>query len=213
MVCKIVLESKKRMDISMLYHASGEIKNLTDSIVAKAQSGDQEAFGLIFEEHHRFIYKFIYAMLGEHSLAEELTQETFLGAYKNLYSLREEAALKTWLCTIAKNTVYKSFRSRQKEGKQSEDEVESLNLPDDKNLLPDQQFLNKELNQFIREALETLDEDKRLVFILKELQYLSYKEISDITSEAISKLKTDLHRAKIKMRTLLRPYLEVKNEL
>jgi len=61
----------------------------------------------------------------------------------------------------------------------------------------------------IRLALARLDEDKRLVFTLKELQHLSYKEISEITGSTIPKLKTDLHRAKIEMRRALRPYLEV----
>lgn len=65
------------MDISMLYQASVKPNNFMDEVVAQAQSGDKEAFGLIFEQHHRFIYKFIYAMLGDHALAEELTQETF----------------------------------------------------------------------------------------------------------------------------------------
>jgi RNA polymerase sigma-70 factor (ECF subfamily) len=201
------------MDVSMLYHASAETENLMDKIVVQAQSGDKDAFGVIFEHHHRFIYKFIYAMLGDHGLAEELTQETFLGAYKNLGSLRSEAALKTWLCSIAKNTVYKSFRSRRKEGKQSEEEVETLNLLDYKTPLPDEKFLNKELNEVIGAALAKLDEDKRVVFILKEIQQLSYNEIAEITGDAVSKLKTDLFRAKIKMRTMLQPYLEVKNEL
>jgi RNA polymerase sigma-70 factor (ECF subfamily) len=197
------------MDISMLYHASAETENLMETIVAQAQRGDREAFGLIFEQHHRFIYKFIYAMLGDHGTAEELTQETFLGAYKNLQSLREEAALKTWLCSIAKNTVYKSFRSRKKEGKQSEEEVETLNLVDYKNPTPDERILNKELNNVIGEALAQLDEDKRAVFILKEIQQLSYNEIADITGDSIAKLKTDLFRAKGKMRTMLQPYVEV----
>jgi RNA polymerase sigma-70 factor, ECF subfamily len=66
------------MDVSMLYHASAETENLMDKIVVQAQGGDKDAFGVIFEHHHRFIYKFIYAMLGDHGLAEELTQETFL---------------------------------------------------------------------------------------------------------------------------------------
>jgi hypothetical protein len=65
----------------------------------------------------------------------------------------------------------------------------------------------------IRSALARLDADKRLVFTLKELQHLSYKEISDITGSAIPKLKTDLHRAKIEMRRALSPYLEAKDEL
>lgn len=201
------------MDISMLYHASAKTQNLMDDIVVQAQSGNKEAFGLIFEHHHRFIYKFIYAMLGDHGLAEELTQETFLGAYKNLHMLRNESSLKTWLCSIAKNKVYKSFRSSKKRGKQSDDELESLEVPDEKNLSPVEQFLNKELNSRIGEALKQLDEDKRLVFILKEIQQLSYNEIAEITGDAIPKLKTDLFRAKAKMRTMLRPYLEVNNEL
>lgn len=198
------------MDISMTCHASEDLKNSQDFIIAKAQSGDKEAFGLIFEYHHRFIYKFIYAMLGKHELAEELTQETFLGAYRGINALRGEAALKTWLCGIAKNLVYKSYRSNVKENGKTDDELESLNLFDGKNLLPDEEFLNKELNQVIAVALGKLHEDRRLIFVLKEMQNLSYKEISEITGSAIPKLKTDLFRAKIEMRTMLRPYMETR---
>ena len=194
----------------MFCHASGETENLMNEAIALAQSGDKQAFGLIFEHHHRFIYKFIYAMLGNHESAEELTQETFLGAYKNLKSLRNAAVLKTWLCGIAKNNVYKSFRSSRKAGLQSDDEFESLNLADDKNPLPDALFLSKELNDVIETALGKLDQDKRVVFVLKEIQQFSLNEIAEITGEAIPKLKSDLLRAKIKMQILLRPYLEVK---
>lgn len=194
----------------MLYHASVGIKNLTDSfddVIARAQSGDAEAFGLIFEAHHRFIYKFIYAMLGEQAQAEELTQETFLGAYKGISSLRGDASLRTWLCSIAKNTVYKSIRSNRKEGVKADEEIETLNVVDDRNLQPDRRFLSKELNKTIQSALKKLDEDKRLIFTLKELQHLSYNEISEITGYSIPKLKTDLHRAKAEMRNALRPYV------
>ena len=197
----------------MLYQASVEINNLmesSDDLIARVQSGDREAFGLIFEHHSRFIYKFIYAMLGDQSLAEELTQETFLGAYKGIHALRGEAQLKTWLCGIAKNVVYKSLRSNRKEGMKSGGEIESLDVVDKKNLPPDREFLSKELNQKISSALAKLDEDKRLVFTLKELQNLSYQEISEITGFTIPKLKTDLHRAKNEMRGALAAYLEVK---
>lgn len=201
------------MDIPMLFHANAEIKNTadyTEILIARAQSGDREAFGLIFEHHHRFVFKFVYAMIGERAAAEELTQETFLGAYKNIHSLRGDAALRTWLCGIAKNLVYKSFRSRGKEFAQSDDDIETLDISGNENAAPDREFLSKELNSKISRALEKLDEDKRIVFTLKELQHLSYKEIAEITGHAIPKLKTDLHRAKIEMRASLRPYLEVK---
>ncbi len=192
------------------------MKNLaddSDDLLARARSGNVEAFGQIFERHYRFVYKFIYAMLGEKESAEELTQETFLGAYKGIQGLRGDAHLKTWLCGIAKNVVYKFLRSGRKEGIKSADEVESLNVFDKKSLAPDREFLSKELNRLIGAALKKLDADKRLVFTLKELQNLSYKEISEITGSSIPKLKIDLHRAKIEMRSLLRPCLEVNNEV
>ncbi len=215
-VCKINRVSKKRMAISIFYQASVEIKNadgIADDLIARAQNGEDEAFGLIFEQHSRFIYKFIYAMLGESGSAEELTQETFLAAYKSIHSLRGEAKLQTWLCGIAKNVVYKSLRSHRREVVKSEHSIESLKMRDEKEMPPDRQFLTKELNRHINSALRRLDDDKRLIFTLKELQNLSYKEISEITGYTIPKLKTDLHRAKTEMRILLRPYLEIKNEL
>ncbi|HEX8246749.1 MAG TPA: sigma-70 family RNA polymerase sigma factor [Pyrinomonadaceae bacterium] len=201
------------MDFSMLYQGRAEIKNLADEpddLIARAQAGEREAFGVIFEHHSRFVYKFIYAMLGDASAAEELKQETFLAAYKNIHALRGEAKLRTWLCGIAKNLVYKFLRSRRREGTKSGVEIALLELADEKNLLPDKELLGKELNDAIRAALAALDADKRLVFTLKELQHLSYREISEITGSAIPKLKTDLHRAKIEMRRVLRPYLEAK---
>ena len=204
------------MNASMLYQLSVETENLEDTaddLRVRAQSGDDEAFSLIFAHHHRFIYKFIYAMLGDQSLAEELTQETFLGAYKGIGSLRGEAKLRTWLCAIAKNIVYKSMRSRRNQSAQNDDTLEALEKIEDRNPAPDRQFLSKELNQAIFAALEKLDEDKRLIFTLKELQQLSYNEIAEITGYSIPKLKTDLRRAKAGMRDALRSYLEVSNEL
>ena len=201
------------MNFLMLYQTRSEIKNFTDGsddLIARAQSGDDKAFGVIFERHSRFVYKVIYAMLGERGAAEDLTQETFLAAYKSIHGLRGEAHLRTWLCGIAKNIVYKSFRTLRKQVLNDGAEIESLNAADDKNPAPDEEFLSKELNHFIGSALAKLDADKRLVFTLKELQHLSYKEISEITGLSVPKLKTDLRRAKIEMRRALQPYLETK---
>lgn len=187
------------MEFSMLYQGRAELGELTDEtadLIARAQAGDREAFGLIFQTHSRFVYKFICAMLGGDNVAEELMQETFLAAYKNIGGLRGEATLRTWLCAIAKNLVYKSLRSRRREALRSDTEIESV--ANSKTILPDREFLSKELNQVIGAALAELDEDKRLIFVLKELQHLSYKEISVITGSSVPKLKTDLHRAKIR---------------
>lgn len=70
------------MDILMLYHASAETENLMEKNCRSGSAGRLRKRLVIFEQHHRFIYKFIYAMLGDHGMAEELTQETFLGVGK-----------------------------------------------------------------------------------------------------------------------------------
>jgi RNA polymerase sigma-70 factor (ECF subfamily) len=198
------------MEILMSYYLNEEPEYSSVSVIEKARNGDEEAFGIIFEQHHLFIYKFIYAMLGDHSLTEELTQETFLGAYRTIGSLRNDSTLRTWLCAIAKNLVFTSFRQNRKEGLKSDEEIENLHIADKVNPLPDKQFLNKELNNIILSALEKLSEDKRLIFVFREMQDLSYQEISEITGDSISKLKTDLYRAKIEMKSMLRPYVEAK---
>lgn len=194
----------------MSYQPSEKAVNSAEDLIDKARNGDNEAFGLIFEQHHLFIYKFIYAMVGQHTLAEELTQETFLGAYRNIQTMRNDSSVRTWLCAIAKNIVYTGFRQNQMESRRCETELEALNLVDKKNPLPDKQVLNKELNQNILSALDKLGESKRIVFILREMQGLSYQDISEITGSSISKLKTDLFRAKIEMKALLRFYIGAK---
>ena len=175
----------------------------TEDVIARARHGDPEAFRLIFERYARPILSFIYDLVGQRELAEDLTQEAIV----------REARLSTWLFGIARNVARESFRSRPKDNRKVEmDDDQVTRLKDDK-LLPDGQLLNRELNGVIHEALEKLDEDKRVVFALKVFQQHSYEEIAAITGFSIPKLKTDLHRAKAEMRRRIRPYLEVNHEM
>ena len=77
----------------------------------------------------------------------------------------------------------------------------------DREPVPVDQLLNKELNALIQSSLAMLDDDKRLVFTLKVFQQCTYEEIADITGFSIPKLKTDLHRARSEMRRRISPYV------
>ncbi|HYP51765.1 MAG TPA: RNA polymerase sigma factor, partial [Pyrinomonadaceae bacterium] len=189
---------------------SGEtpMKN-TKSLVELARLGDEEAFRLIFEQHHRIVLRFVYGMVGNLDLAEELTQETFLSAYRTLDSYKEEGKLTAWLCGIAKNVARNWTRSQKRETVSVDlDEQQVFDVKDNVNQPPDNILLNGELNDKVVAALHALDEDKQTVFILKVLRQFSYEEISRITGSTVPKLKTDLHRARIEMQRLIRPYLE-----
>src|ERR1051325_6730514 len=141
---------------------AGALMNSSADRIARARRGEDDAFRLIFERYARPIISFIYDMVGRRELAEELTQETFVRAYKNLHGLRDDAKLSTWLFGIAKNVARESLRTRYRDDQKVEIDADPvLELRDDK-LPPDRELLDKELNGVIREALGALDEDKQI---------------------------------------------------
>lgn len=186
----------------------------SEDLIERVRSGDAAAFRQIYEQHHRFVLGFLYGMVGEIGLAEELAQETFVQAFTSIGRMRSEARISTWLGGIAKNVAFNSFRSRRRENRSLEtDRLPFKEIIGGNLSSPDAELLNVELQEVIRDALAELSEDKRLVFVLKILQHKSYEEIAEITDSSIPKLKTDLHRAKAEMRRLIRPYLETSDEL
>lgn len=193
--------------VGQLSGRAGALMNSSEELIARARRGEDEAFRLIFDRYGRPIISFIYDMVGRRDLAEELAQETFVRAYKNLKALRDDTKLSTWLFGIAKNVARESLRYKHREtDKVAIDDDRVIELSDGKRP-PDHELLDKELNGVIRDALGALDEDKRLVFTLKIFQQRSYEEIAEITGSSIPKLKTDLHRARAEMRRRIQPYL------
>jgi RNA polymerase sigma-70 factor (ECF subfamily) len=185
---------------------AGVLMNSSADLIAQACQGDQEAFRLIFERYSRPVISFLYDLVSNRELAEELTQETFVRAYRNLPTMREETKLSTWLFGIARNVAREALRTRARDDRNvglEDDDVQSLS---DGGPVPVERLLGKELNEVIRRSLAALDEDKRLVFTLKVFQQCSYEEMAEITGFSIAKLKTDLHRARSEMRRRIRPY-------
>ncbi|HKR61871.1 MAG TPA: RNA polymerase sigma factor [Pyrinomonadaceae bacterium] len=199
--------------MNLLEAHAGVWMDSSEELIAGVRQGDENAFRLIFEQHHRFVFRFLYGMVGDRRLAEELMQETFMQAYKNIGTLREEAKLLSWLCGIARHVALHSLRSRP--GKNQWIGIDDQEIAELKEAqgTPETKMLNAELKAVIHDALAALDDDKRGVFILKVLQQMSYEEIAEVTGFSIPKLKTDLHRAKAQMRRLIRPYLEVRDEM
>ncbi len=186
---------------------AGALMNSTQELVARVRSGDEEAFRLIFDRYSRPVLSFIYDMVGDRSLAEDLAQETFVRAFRGLESLREESRLSTWLFAIAKNCAREQLRARRRDEANVAIDAEPGFEIHDHARTPSGALLDKELSGVITAALQKLDEDKRTVFTLKVLQQRSYEEIAEITGFSVGKLKTDLHRARAEMRKRIGPYL------
>ena len=192
---------------------AGTLMNSSRDLVTRVCRGDQEAFRLIFDRYSRPVIGFIYDMVSDRDLAEELTQETFVRAYRGIRSMNPETKLSTWLFGIARNVARESLRARKRASRHVDLEDESVLDLSDNEPVPVERLLSKELNALIRSSLAALDEDKRVVFTLKVFHHCSYEEIAEITGFSLAKLKSDLHRARAEMRRRIKPYAGVGYEV
>jgi RNA polymerase sigma-70 factor (ECF subfamily) len=192
---------------------AGTLMNSSADLVTRVCAGDAEAFRLIFDRYSRPIISFIFDMVNDRAQAEELTQETFVRAYRAIRTMRRDTKLSTWLFGIARNVARESLRARARAASHLHlADKAVLDLSDNKPV-PVEGVLSKELNEVIRRSLAELDEDKRLVFTLKVLHQCSYEEIAEITGFSLAKLKTDLHRARAEMRRRVGSYAGVGYEV
>jgi RNA polymerase sigma-70 factor (ECF subfamily) len=192
---------------------AGASMTSSEDLVARARRGDEEAFRLIFERYTRPVISFLFHMVDRREVAEELAQEAFARAYKNLSSLREGAKLSTWLFGIAKNVAREYLRDESGgAGSVGVNHEDALRVCDT-GASPAGQLLDKELQGLMRKALASLDHDKRLVFTLKVYQQCSYEEIAEITGFSEAKVRNDLSRARAELRRRMGRYIGVSYEM
>src|ERR671920_2396455 len=133
---------------------AGALMNSTEELVARVRAGDEEAFRLIFDRYSRPILGFIFDMVGDRALAEDLAQETFVRAFRGLQTLREETKLSTWLFGIARNCAREQLRNRRRDVGNVEIDAEPAFELHDRARTPSGELLDKELSGVIRGALQ-----------------------------------------------------------
>ena len=180
-----------------------------DMLVAKAKDGNVAAFQELYHGYARKILNYVYRMTGSREDAEDLTQETFILAFKNLNSLKENGRFQSWLYRIAQNSVYQKYRAQtpQMESIENSDEDSRvLQLPSS-GKTPEGTALSGELVNVIDTAIRELPEKYRQVFVLSALQNLSYEAIAEIVGRSLPSVKSDIHRARVEVREKVKQYL------
>lgn len=180
-------------------------------MVALAQQGDQAALAELVETHQQRIYNVALRMCGNAQDAEETLQETFLSAIEALPRFEGRSQLSTWLYRIASNAC---LMRRRRESKAPTVLVESDDdaadpLPRyfvDWSYRPDDILLDRELQEFLEEAILALPETLRIVFIWRELEGLSTAETAAAVGISESAAKVRLHRARLQLRDMLSSY-------
>lgn len=181
-----------------------------ETLIRRAKSGDGAAFQTIYEFFAKKIYNFVYRMLSSREEAEDIVQDTFLIAYRELKTLRKDGQFEAWIYRIARNQVYQKLRHGKflrytLDDEQGPDVKELKGKNPDRN--PEEHLLNDELSRAIQSALGHLPEKLREVFVLAVIQRIAYKDICEIVGKSLSAVKTDIYRARLMMRDELKDYL------
>lgn len=177
-------------------------------LVQRAKLGDQDAFGELVAQYQKPIYNLVYRMTGNHQDAEELTQTAFLNAWRGLPAFQEESSFFTWLYRLAKNAAIDFLRKEARRsaagGAFSLDDEEHLffHLPDPRPG-PEAQAQNHELRQALVQGIAALSRDHREIFLLREVDGLTYQEISHILFLETGTVKSRLARARLALRQIL----------
>ena len=182
------------------------------SLINRFKAGDTSVFEEILLKYQDRIYNLCRYMLGNAHDAEDAAQDVFLKAYQNLNRFKPEASLLTWLYRIAINTCidyrrkpfFESVFKNSKEG-----DVFVVDQPSD-SPSPEKLYESKEIGNAIQFALGRLSEKLRTVIVLKEIEGLSYEEISEVLDVSIGTVKSRISRAREKLKELLNKFREQK---
>jgi RNA polymerase sigma-70 factor (ECF subfamily) len=179
--------------------------------VSRARTGDAEAFRQLVERHSRPIFRVAYRMTGNQHDADDVVQETFLRAYRQLDSFEERANFSTWVHRIAVNCSLDLMRVRGRHGKHlvpvSDDEEHPERELASEAPQPDRLVLSAELQQHVSQALERLSGNERTAFVLRHFEGMPVEEIGRTLGIQVSAAKHTIFRAVKKLREALEPFV------
>lgn len=162
------------------------------NILVNLKNGDEKAFETLFWEYNSHVYHFIYSLLYEKSLAEDLTQTVFLKIWEKRNTIDPEQGFDAYLFTIARNLVYKETQNRLLSEKFMQTVQAQLS---DTDSLMEEKIDAESLREYINGLVEELPPARREIFRLSRNEHLSYKEIAERLSISEKTVETQLNRA------------------
>ncbi|SFU52774.1 RNA polymerase, sigma-24 subunit, RpoE [Nitrosomonas eutropha] len=189
-------------------------REIDQQLVERVQQGDKRAFDLLVIKYQRRLARLLSRFVRDPAEVEDITQETFIKAYRALASFRGDSAFYTWLYRIGVNTA-KNFLVSQ--GRKQPVTITGFDAEDAENFegadqlrevnTPESELMGKQVAQTVNQALEALPEELRTAITLREIEGLSYEEIADIMNCPIGTVRSRIFRAREAVADKLRPLL------
>ena len=182
--------------------------------VGRARAGDAAAFEILVRRHERWVFTLVLRMVGNRQEAEDIAQDIFLKAFRGMRDFRGAARFSTWLHTITTNHTlsYLAARatSRRREVTDSDPDLPLVldRLPHDAPG-PDAVLERKDLRALLDQGMAQLSPEHRIIVVLRDVQGLSYEEISEVLHVELGTVRSRLHRARTALKAYLAPHLDM----
>ncbi|MEO6774436.1 MAG: sigma-70 family RNA polymerase sigma factor [Kofleriaceae bacterium] len=192
------------------------MSDLERSLLRRLRDRDERAFRELIEAHRDRVFNLTFRMLGNRAEAEDVAQEVFIQVFKSIDTFREDSKLSTWLYRIAVNTCKNRIKYLARRHDRDRDELDeasngqhgamgAIGAPQPK--APDRALEAVQMEKVLQDAIAELDEDQRIVVVLRDVEDLSIEEICKITELADGTVKSRLHRARAVLRKRLQRHV------
>jgi len=189
-------------------------------LVERVRLGDTRAFEMLVVKYQRRIERLIARMVRDVDLIPDITQETFIRAYRAMPNFRGDSAFYTWLYRIAVNTAKKSLlelkrdllvTEGQRAGTDENDETSRIENELSHDETPEALLASKEVAAAVNSSIEALSEDLRQAITLREIEGLSYEEIAEVMNCPIGTVRSRIFRAREAIAARLKPLLDTRD--
>ncbi len=178
-----------------------------EELVEKVKKGDVDAYEEIVKKYENKVFGIVYHMIKNQNDVEDLAQEVFIKVYKNLSKFKGDSSLYTWIYKITVNLCLDEMKKRKNiiyldEKLEVEDGELERELPSsDKTQI--ELYEEKELKENLHKCIGKLPEKQRVMIVLRDIKGFSYEEIAEITSVKLGTVKSQINRARLKLKELL----------
>ena len=179
------------------------------SLARQAAAGNDDAFSVIVDRYSRLVYNVALRSVSSPEDAADISQDTFLKAWRSIGSFRGDCALSTWLCRIALNCCCDHARSAKRHRVlsltvQEDEDSKVLDIPDtDVTAMPEEELTRQTEIEAVREAIDSLPEDQKMIITMRDITGLSYAEIAGTLGLEMGTVKSRINRARGNVKKIL----------
>ena len=172
------------------------------SLARQAAAGNDDAFSVIVDRYSRLVYNVALRSVSSPEDAADISQDTFLKAWRSIGSFRGDCALSTWLCRIALNCCCDHARSAKRHRGlsltvQEDEDSKVLDIPDTNvTAMPEEELTRQTEIEAVREAIDSLPEDQKMIITMRDITGLSYAEIAGTLGLEMGTVKSRINRAR-----------------